>query len=292
VARGGRGRALHGRAARRRAAARGHADLSARGALLAALALAAAPARAWGPEAHAIVGELAERRLSPSARARAEALLGGARISDVEVAAWADVESAEGRAPRSAHYVNVPVGARGYDPARDCRGGRCIVAWLERELAVLADRGAPARRRAEALRWVVHLVADAHQPLHCADRGDRGGNEARVLRRGRDTNLHAVWDGLGRRCDVGAAPPRGAADGDPRAWIDECHALGREVYAEAARHETGRGLRLDPGYAERQCAVVGRQLARAGARLAAAIERALAEAGAPPPRRAPRAAAR
>jgi hypothetical protein len=225
-----------------------------------------------------VVGAIAERLLSPAARARAAELLRGARISDVEVAAWADAESAGGRAPRAAHFVNVPVGARGYDARRDCPGGRCLVARLETELAALADRSAPPARRAEALRWVVHLVADAHQPLHCADRGDRGGNETRVLRRGRDTNLHAIWDGLGRRCGVEPAAARTPADagGDPRSWVDECHALGREVYAEAARHETGHGLRLDDGYAARQCALVGRQLARAGARLAAVLERALA----------------
>jgi hypothetical protein len=38
------------------------------------------------------------------------------------------------------------------------------------------------------------LVADVHQPLHCADNGDRGGNAIQVTFLGRRTNLHAVWD--------------------------------------------------------------------------------------------------
>ena len=32
------------------------------------------------------------------------------------------------------------------------------------------------------------------QPLHVGDRGDRGGNDVKVLWRGKETNLHAVWD--------------------------------------------------------------------------------------------------
>jgi hypothetical protein len=61
-------------------------------------------------------------------------------------------------------------------------------------MAVLHDKAAPARQRLEALKFVVHFVADIHQPLHCADDGDRGGNRVRVIFLGRNTNLHAVWD--------------------------------------------------------------------------------------------------
>src|SRR5215208_6801844 len=91
------------------------------------LALAPLPALAWGAGGHAAVGRVAERRLSPTARARVADLLDGARISDPEVASWADAESGEGRAPRAFHFVNVPCEARGYDQRRDCADRRCIV---------------------------------------------------------------------------------------------------------------------------------------------------------------------
>lgn len=79
-----------------------------------------------------------------------------------------------------------------YDAARDCPRGDCVVAAIERFEVVLRDRSAPPRERLEALKFIVHLVADVHQPLHCADDGDRGGNDIRVSLSGRRTNLHAV----------------------------------------------------------------------------------------------------
>jgi hypothetical protein len=253
--------------------------LTVRLALAATVALAAAPVRAWSPAGHAAVGAVAERSLSPAARAAVDALLEGKRISDPDVAAWADAESKEGRAPRAFHYVNVPVDAPGYDPARDCREGRCAVAKLDAELAALRDPAIPRARRGEALRWVVHLAGDLHQPLHCADRGDRGGNETRVVRRGPDTNLHAFWDSMPERCRIGrsvAIPDaEGAAAGTPRAWLDECHVLGRAAYAQAAERETGGGVRFEKEDRAQQCAVARRQIARAGVRLAAVLNEAL-----------------
>ena len=77
----------------------------------------------------------------------------------------------------------------------------CVVSKIAEFRAVLADRNAPRARRRQALRFFVHLVQDLHQPMHVADRRDRGGNSLQ-LRSGRyeNTNLHQVWDsGLFRR---------------------------------------------------------------------------------------------
>ena len=45
-----------------------------------------------------------------------------------------------------------------------------------------------------ALRFVVHLVGDLHQPLHVGKCCDKGGNDVKVTWFGKPTNLHAVWD--------------------------------------------------------------------------------------------------
>jgi len=52
--------------------------------------------------------------------------------------------------------------------------------------------------------WVLHLIGDVHQPLHCATLfsevfpvGDRGGNLAMVrIAGGMPVRLHPIWDGL------------------------------------------------------------------------------------------------
>jgi hypothetical protein len=75
---------------------------------------------------------------------------------------------------------------------------RPALAWASRSLR---DRRLPAAQRALALSWLLHLVGDAHQPLHAValftagrfEFGDRGGNEIVVSGQGA---LHRVWDGL------------------------------------------------------------------------------------------------
>jgi predicted permease len=46
-----------------------------------------------------------------------------------------------------------------------------------------------------AMRFLVHYMGDAHQPLHLTGRA-RGGNDIAVRYEGRYAKLHSVWDGL------------------------------------------------------------------------------------------------
>jgi hypothetical protein len=46
-----------------------------------------------------------------------------------------------------------------------------------------------------ALKLVLHLVGDLHQPLHASDANDRGSNNKRVSAPGfKAGNLHHYWD--------------------------------------------------------------------------------------------------
>src|SRR5262249_54451635 len=69
--------------------------------------------------------------------------------------------------------------------------------------AALSNRKTSAEDRAIYLSWLIHLVGDLHQPLHCASlvnstypKGDRGGNDFFVKPEDRPINLHSFWDGL------------------------------------------------------------------------------------------------
>jgi hypothetical protein len=68
---------------------------------------------------------------------------------------------------------------------------------------VLSDTNANPEARAAYLSYMVHLVGDMHQPLHCASyftdaypKGDRGGNDFYVSINGVGLRLHGIWDGL------------------------------------------------------------------------------------------------
>ena len=93
-------------------------------------------------------------------------------LADVSI--WADEIRPQRPETAPWHFGDIPIHPpagtpAAYDAARDCPQGDCVVAAIERFAAVLRDNDAAPRRRLEALKWVVHLIADIHQPLHAAD---------------------------------------------------------------------------------------------------------------------------
>lgn len=265
------------------------------------LVLPAAAAFAWGAEGHSIIAEIAQRRLEAPARASVEELLGSG-TSLASIASWADDERS--REPQTArwHFVDIPLARAEYDAARDCAPdpahGDCIVRELERLRSELACAPDAAARR-DALRYAVHFVGDVHQPLHTV--GERkGGNEVavhgvmhgRTCRHACDVafdggNLHALWDTtLIRRTtwDWGSYVARleegplrdpavraQAADGGPRAWAEQSHAVAQAVWNE--RLVSAKGV-LGDAYYDAVLPLLDRQLALAGLRLAAFLNSA------------------
>jgi nuclease S1 len=149
-------------------------------------------AMAWGSDGHKIVAMLAEAQLSPVARKEVERLLAqepGATLESIST--WAD----EHRNPATApwHYVNFPREDCNYQPERDCPDGKCVVAAIDRQIEVLLATG-DDEKRLTALKYVVHLIGDIHQPLHAGFGDDRGGNSYQLQAFMRGSNLHAVWD--------------------------------------------------------------------------------------------------
>ena len=143
---------------------------------LAAFALSALAinAYAWGPQGHQVIALLAEQQLTPKAKEQVQKLLAlepGETLASIST--WAD----EHRNPTTAawHYVNFPKNTCTYGVQRDCPDGDCVVEAINRQLAILASK-APDEKRLNALKYVVHLVADIHQPLHAGYGEDRGGN--------------------------------------------------------------------------------------------------------------------
>ena len=170
--------------------------------LLAVLLLACpAIAWAWGEQGHRIVADLAAAELTPGAAAEVARLLQGEPEPTLPgIASWADelrdTDPELGRRTGRWHYINFPRGECVYAPPRDCPDGNCVVAAINRSFLALSDRKRPDAERREALKFLVHFVADAHQPLHAGDRPDKGGNEFQVNYKSEGWNLHSTWDSL------------------------------------------------------------------------------------------------
>jgi hypothetical protein len=269
------------------------------------LAAVSGNALAWGEEGHRMVGAVADRHLTPRAAHEVAFLLEHDRLADrtpsgrrtlAEVAYWADEikDYTWGKRRASWHFDDVPV-CEPADPARYCRNGGCASAQLARQIAILADRSQRLRDRDEALKWVVHLVGDIHQPLHAADHHDRGGNTIQVSFFGVRDNppygtmrLHTVWDvqmvqrlitdRQGENAIV-AEPIAGAQkarweQGTIADWVSESNAIARELVYPAlpggfacSRRVEGI-VAIDDAYYSKAAPIIDEQIHKAGVRLA------------------------
>ncbi len=150
---------------------------------------------AWGHSAHQAIAIAAEQSLSPIARKNLQRLLSLERgLTLAALSTWADRQRGVGTGKW--HYVNFPLDQCQYKVDRDCPGGECVVEALHRQIAMLGSTAASDAQRLEALKYVVHLVADVHQPLHGGFAHDRGGNTYQVQAFGRGVNLHSLWDAV------------------------------------------------------------------------------------------------
>ena len=282
----------------------------ARAALAAILVLTVPGALAWGPQGHRTIGAIADRLLTPGAHATVLQLLAddqdkfgnpSGRTTLESVSEWADEVHGTPAARPAWHYDDVPI-CGSEEKARYCHDGQCNTEQLERLIGVLGDAHAPTRERNEALKWVVHLVGDIHQPLHAADNGDHGGNLVLVVLEGVHTrgreNLHRAWDGdlvqlalharnrqqpprdIDALADEAANLEREVGQGTPDGWARESNNLARNVayhYAGFACNSLRTGVVvLDAAYLDDAEVVVRERLLLAGARLANLLNKTLA----------------
>ena len=273
--------------------------------LLIAAAVAASlipsPALAWGKTGHRVVAAIADTQLSGLARAHVREILGGAESLD-EAANWPDeMRAAPGdfwqKTATPWHYVTL--NGIIYDHAP--KEGDALQA-LNHFREVLRDPKASLSDRQLALRFVVHLVGDLHQPLHVGKCCDRGGNEVKVSWFGKPTNLHTVWDSQLvddeqlSFTELASKLERHITNSDvidwwdvnPRDWITESAKIRDTVYPAPAPKPARRKLfakrrpapvpTLSYAYVYKFTPVMERRLQQGGVRLAAYLNDVFASA--------------
>lgn len=272
--------------------------------LLLATVLLAAPAVAWAPLGHRLVGDLAQRQLTPTAQREVKRLLAGEKEPSLAgVANWADelrnTDPARFKATSKWHYVNHANQQCVFNAEADCKDGNCVVTQIDRQLAILKDATQPIQARRDALKFVVHLVGDVHQPMHSSDHGDAGGNGYQVSLKTRvepeayakdkykngvmGTNLHSMWDYYvlgesGMRSREYAdklwasthGRPLATRVGDPALWAQEsCELVDAwGVYPESHEEDSAE-------YAKAMRPLAERRVAQGGYRLAVLLNSAL-----------------
>jgi hypothetical protein len=249
------------------------------------------PAHAWGPKGHRLVADLAAADLGPQARAEVARLLRGeADPTLAGVANWADDlrdnpvagDPDLGKRTSRWHYVNLAEDDCGYRAVAHCPDGDCVIEAIRRQRDILADKGRPDAIRAQALKFLVHFVGDAHQPLHAGYARDKGGNTVQIQIDGKGSNVHRLWDSEVIASAGMSEPaylrhlqrmplPREARTGakDPAAWAEAaCRVVLREgFYPKRAK--------IAPAYFTQWRPTADAQLRIAGYRLAVLLNDAL-----------------
>ena len=235
---------------------------------------------AWGSEGHRLIARIADAQLTEITRARVAAILGPNRTL-VSVATWADDVRREDAGTAPWHFVNIPIIAAHLNMSRDCPGNNCVVAKIAQLQKALQDPATLPGARAEALMFLVHFIGDIHQPLHCGDNHDRGGNEVQVELAGRPRNLHSAWDSgiLGRMGTEDQLFPAYSQESMKRAkkfrkgtasdWAEEGHKISKSmVYRLLPKAAPTTRPNLDGAYERSAAPIIRKQIERAGARWA------------------------
>lgn len=159
---------------------------------------------AWGVDGHTIVAHIADHYLSPDVAAVLRNDLYNVSLNNASD--WCDDfdHQPDGEWSAPLHFINYPDHACGFDWATDCKNDWCNAGAIVNYSKQIFDQSKTKAERFIALKFVIHMVGDIHQPLHVSSGGNEGGNAIKIPfphfsklaanNTGRDTNLHAVWD--------------------------------------------------------------------------------------------------
>ena len=176
--------------------------------------IASSPAFGWWYSSHMVVAQIAENHLTARAKFHAEELISifadyyPSSADFITASCWADDIKGDLLDFSSWHKQLLP-----YDPNEILsipQKDQLIAKAKERGLeygikkciCILKDSTANYYDKGIALRLLIHLVADAHMPLHCATlynhhfpTGDRGGTLFTLKATlEEESNLHGLWD--------------------------------------------------------------------------------------------------
>jgi len=152
----------------------------------------AVQASSWGLTGHRTVGQIAEIYLSKKAKKEIKKILGTETLADV--ATWMDfIKSEPGYDHMKPwHYVTIPDGQT-YESSEKAPEGDVIWA-INKFIDELKSGTLSPNEQQFALKSLVHLIGDIHQPLHVGNGKDIGGNDVKLKYFWKSSNLHRVWD--------------------------------------------------------------------------------------------------
>ena len=150
---------------------------------------------AWGQNGHRITGAIAQQYLSADAQTAIAKLLPNEDLA--EVSTYADEMRSDPsvfwkKTASPWHYVTIPSGHIYHHDHAPAEGD--AITALEHFTQSLKDPNTSFEDKQLALRFIVHIIGDLHQPMHVGTGKDKGGNDVKLQFFWKDSNLHSVWD--------------------------------------------------------------------------------------------------
>lgn len=155
---------------------------------------------AWGKIGHRITAEIASDLLSAKAQKELVKILDGQSIADVSN--WMDEVRSDSNFDwlKKLHYINAPENKK--LTSLNSKEDNILYAINQMQLIIskkqnyfLSQEGEKKDlTKSQALKILIHLVGDLHQPLHIGYASDKGGNEIRLHWFNENINLHSLWD--------------------------------------------------------------------------------------------------
>ncbi len=198
-------------------------------------------AAAWGSTGHRAIAEIAYQQLENKTKKKIAAILSDDYLP--LFANYADEVRSEKDNPlgKVPHYVNMELD-ESYESAVKNDHGDLVTVFNEM-VETIKDAESSNEEKAVALKFIIHLVGDAQQPMHVGLPEDLGGNRVQVKWFRESTNLHSLWDsGLiehSRLSYTELARFVGKPDKSEMAalrnvsvvdWINETHVQTRKIY--------------------------------------------------------------
>jgi hypothetical protein len=235
----------------------------------------------WGFKGHQAVATIAENHLTPQAKAKVKELLGGQSLADV--ATWADEVRNEPafRSTAGWHFVDLPLGLTFEEFSKEVKaqGEDNVYGAMQKARIVLTHPQSSKAQKIEALKFLIHFVGDAHQPMHVSRKEDKGGNTIQVRFDNQGTNLHSLWDSklidhqglsvieMSKQYDNATpAQIKQWQNDQPIRWLWESYQITTKLYAEVEKNNN-----LDEDYYKTHIGIIQQRIDQGGIRLAGVL---------------------
>lgn len=200
----------------------------------------------------------------------------------VNASVWLDIIRFRTHYYDPMHYIDIPFSTDGSHLPMIAKVN--AITAIQHSNEILQSPQASMRAKGIALRILIHVVGDIHQPLHTATRiswhypeGDRGGNLIVLPKNKVAKNLHAYWDkGAGlfvSKRHVGAKWIKHRAIDIEKRWPCSLNLVDVNLWHWAQEsHELAVRSAYNPMLSERLAQQIAEQrIAIAGCRLAASL---------------------